>query len=36
MWSTGDGFTKMVHQFPSRSTCPEFRLFQVTGHPNAA
>jgi len=36
MWGTGDGFTKMVHQFPTHSTCPEFRLFHVVGHPNVA
>jgi hypothetical protein len=32
LWSTGAGFTKMVHQFPNRSACPEFRLFRVLGH----
>jgi hypothetical protein len=32
LWRTGDGFTKRVHQFPARGTCPEFRLFRVLGH----
>lgn len=32
LWRTGAGFTKMVHQFPSRDDCPEFRLFHVLGH----
>jgi hypothetical protein len=34
LWNTGDGFTKLVHQIPSRGTCPEFRLFRVVGHSN--
>ena len=34
MWNTGSGFTKMVHQFPTQSTCPEFRLFHVLRHSN--
>ncbi len=34
MWSTGDGFTKMVHEFPAGGTCPEFRLFHVLHHSN--
>jgi hypothetical protein len=33
LWSTGGGFTKQVHQFPGRGTCPEFRLFKVIRHP---
>ncbi len=32
LWDTGSGFTKMVHQIPSRGTCPEFRLFHVVRH----
>ena len=32
LWSTGDGFTKMVHQIPAGGTCPEFRLFHVFKH----
>jgi hypothetical protein len=32
LWNTGAGFTKMVHEFPSRSACPAFRLFRVLGH----
>ncbi len=36
LWSTGAGFTKMVHQFTAQSTsaCPDFRLFQVLRHSN--
>ncbi len=34
LWSSGAGFTKMVHQFPSRAACPEFRLFRVLRHSN--
>ncbi len=34
LWSTGAGFTKMVHEFPKRAACPAFRLFRVTGHSN--
>ncbi len=34
LWSTGDGFTKLVHQFPAGGTCPELRLFRVLGHSN--
>jgi hypothetical protein len=33
LWSNGDGFAKMVRQFPSRGTCPKFRLFKVISHP---
>jgi hypothetical protein len=33
LWSTGAGFTKMVHQFPG-GACPEFRLFHVLRHSN--
>jgi hypothetical protein len=33
LWATGGGFTTLVHQFPALGTCPEFRLFKVTGHP---
>ena len=33
LWSNGDGFAKMVRQFPSRGTCPKFRLFRVIRHP---
>jgi hypothetical protein len=32
LWKTGAGFTKMVHEFPSRDSCPAFRLFRVLGH----
>jgi hypothetical protein len=32
LWDTGAGFTTMVHQIPSRGTCPEFRLFHVVQH----
>lgn len=34
MWATGSEFTKMVHQFPARGPCPEFRLFKVLHHSN--
>jgi hypothetical protein len=34
LWRTGTEFTKMVHTFPSRAACPEFRLFHVLGHSN--
>jgi hypothetical protein len=34
LWSTGAGFTKAVHQFPARGSCPEFRLFHVLHHSN--
>jgi hypothetical protein len=34
LWNTGSNFTKMVHQFPARGLCPEFRLFHVLGHSN--
>jgi hypothetical protein len=34
MWNTGSGFTKMVHQFPTQTDCPEFRLFHVLRHSN--
>jgi hypothetical protein len=33
LWKTGARFTKLVHQFSARGTCPEFRLFRVTEHP---
>jgi hypothetical protein len=33
LWATGAGFAKVVHQFPARGTCPEFRLFKVFEHP---
>ena len=36
LWSTGAEFTKMVHQIPSRGTCPEFRLFRVLRHSKVA
>jgi hypothetical protein len=36
LWTTGDGFAKDVHKFPSRGTCPAFRLFKVFEHPNQA
>lgn len=32
LWSTGAGFTKRVHEFPARGTCPGFRLFKVLRH----
>jgi hypothetical protein len=32
LWRTGSGFTKMVHQIPSRAACPAFRLFRVLHH----
>lgn len=34
LWNTGAGFTKMVHEFPSRAACPAYRLFKVLGHSN--
>jgi hypothetical protein len=34
LWTTGDGFTKLVHTFPAQGECPKFKLFKVTGHPN--
>jgi hypothetical protein len=34
LWTTGAGFTTMVHQIPSRGTCPEFRLLRVLHHSN--
>jgi len=36
LWTTGAGFTKMVHEFPHRSGCPPLRLFRVLGHSPAA
>jgi hypothetical protein len=36
LWSTGAEFTKMVHQIPSRGTCPGFRLFRVLRHSKVA
>ena len=35
LWTTGAGFTKMVHEFPGRAACPAFRLFRVLGHSRA-
>ncbi len=32
LWSSGSEFTKMVHQFPARASCPAYRLFRVLGH----
>jgi hypothetical protein len=34
LWKTGSGFTRMVHEFPSRAACPAFRLFHVLHHSN--
>jgi hypothetical protein len=34
LWSSGAGFTKMVHQFKAKSACPAYRLFHVVGHSN--
>ncbi len=34
LWSTGNNFSKVVHDFPARATCPEFRLFHVLHHSN--
>jgi hypothetical protein len=34
LWVSGAGFTKRVHQFPARGTCPGFRLFHVIRHSN--
>ena len=36
LWKSGAGFAKEVHYFPSKSLCPAFKLFRVTGHPNQA
>ncbi len=36
LWSTGDGFARVVHTFPATGECPKFRLFKVIGHPNLA
>jgi hypothetical protein len=36
LWSTGAGFAKEVHDIPSKSGCPEFRLFKVLRHPSQA
>jgi hypothetical protein len=36
LWKTGAGFATEVHYFPSRSLCPAFKLFRITGHPNQA
>jgi hypothetical protein len=33
LWSTGQGFSKLVHSFPAAGICVRFRLFKVTGHP---
>ena len=35
LWKTGGGFATNVHTFPAGGECPEFKLFKVTGHPNA-
>jgi hypothetical protein len=35
LWSTGAGFTRMVHQFPGQSACPDYRLFYVVQHSNS-
>ncbi len=35
LWSTGDGFAKVVHTFRAKGQCPKFRLFKVVGHPNS-
>ncbi len=35
LWTTGSEFTQMVHNFPSRSACPAFRLFHVLRHSNS-
>jgi hypothetical protein len=32
LWTSRSGFTKMVHNFPSRDTCPAYRLFRVLHH----
>lgn len=34
LWKTGDGFAKVVHEFPAHGTCPESRLFRVLRHTN--
>jgi len=34
LWASGAGFTKRVHQFPARGTCPSFRVFHVIRHSN--
>ena len=34
LWNTGSEFTKLVHQFPARGPCPEYRLFHVLHHSN--
>ena len=34
LWTTGAGFTKVVHEFPARGPCPQFRLFEVLHHSN--
>jgi hypothetical protein len=36
LWSSGAGFTKMVHQFAARGPCAQFRLFRVLHHSNPA
>ncbi len=36
LWKSGGGFAKVVHTFPAAGLCAEFKLFQVTGHPNQA
>jgi hypothetical protein len=32
LWRTGAGFTKLVHEIPSKAACPAFRLFRVIHH----
>ncbi len=33
LFQTGDGFARLVHQFPSDGTCADYRLYKVIGHP---
>ena len=33
LWSTGAGFSKLVHTFSAGGICDEFRLFKVVRHP---
>jgi hypothetical protein len=35
LWTTGAGFTKMVHKFRAQSACPDYRLFYVLHHSNS-
>jgi hypothetical protein len=32
LWTSGAGFTKMVHEFPAGGNCDAFRLFRVLHH----